>query len=334
MKIRRILYLSYYIHKTESDIFSKFLKHASKESGKSKTSLFFDSLKAVFVYNISLLEYFQFKFYMNDKKKRGDWAGTGYMYEYQKNMNPKESRNILEDKILFNKRFNEFIKRDFTYLNEMENDPYRISSFLNNKSGMIVLKSSRGQAGKEIEIKPCDSFTPESLMNYMYEHKYDMAEEYIIQHSELKKLSASGINTIRIITQMEGGNILFLGARLRITINSHVDNMAAGNAAAPVDLNTGIVSGPGVFSDITKSDILIHPVSGCKIKGFKIPFWKETLNMVENAAKISDKNRSIGWDVAVTPSGPLLIEGNHNWCKLLWQLPVKEGLKKELECYK
>ena len=35
-------------------------------------------------------------------------------------------------------------------------------------------------------------------------------------------------------------------------------------------------------------------------------------------------------EVFVTEDGAELIEGNHNWCKLLWQLPVNRGLKAEL----
>lgn len=30
-------------------------------------------------------------------------------------------------------------------------------------------------------------------------------------------------------------------------------------------------------------------------------------------------------------NGPDLIEGNHDWCKLVWQLPVHKGLKPILE---
>ena len=43
------------------------------------------------------------------------------------------------------------------------------------------------------------------------------------------------------------------------------------------------------------------------------------------------QNRSIGWDIVITPEGPGLIEGNHDWCKLVWQLPVGRGLKLLLE---
>ena len=68
--------------------------------------------------------------------------------------------------------------------------------------------------------------------------------------------------------------------------------------------------------------------------GFQVPFWSETLELVKAAALVNTDNRSIGWDVAITNDGPELIEGNHDWCKLLWQLPVKKGLKPILEKYK
>ena len=55
--------------------------------------------------------------------------------------------------------------------------------------------------------------------------------------------------------------------------------------------------------------------------------------MVKKVALLHPQNRSIGWDVAITNDGPELLEGNHNWRKLLWQLPVKKGLKQKLKKY-
>ncbi len=49
--------------------------------------------------------------------------------------------------------------------------------------------------------------------------------------------------------------------------------------------------------------------------------------MVKEASELHPQNRSIGWDIVITPDGPGLIEGNHDWCKLVWQLPVGRGLK-------
>jgi hypothetical protein len=161
-----------------------------------------------------------------------------------------------------------------------------------------------------------------------------LLEEYIVQHIELSNLSPSGLNTLRIVTTLNDENeVDILGARLRISVNSHVDNLAAGNIAAPVDIKTGVVNGPGVYSDITKKAEKTHPITGSQIEGFKIPFFNEAVNMVLDAALHDQSNRSIGWDVAISNTGPSILEGNHDWCKLVWQLPVGKGLKKELEKY-
>ena len=57
-------------------------------------------------------------------------------------------------------------------------------------------------------------------------------------------------------------------------------------------------------------------------------------NKVKKAALLHPQNRSIGWDIVITAKGPGFIEGNHDWCKLLWQLPVKKGMKSVLDAYK
>ena len=189
---------------------------------------------------------------------------------------------------------------------------------LANKSGKIVLKGSDGQCGRGIEVRKSSDFTPETLVQRLKELNNDFAEEFVMQHDKINTMSPSGLNTIRIITQLDkNNNVVILGARFRITVNSSVDNLAAGNMAAP----------------ITKNDEEVHPVTGVPIVGFEIPYWSETLEMVKRAALTVPENKSIGWDVAITNNGPELIEGNHDWCKLLWQLPVKKGLKNVLLKY-
>lgn len=168
----------------------------------------------------------------------------------------------------------------------------------------------------------------------MKKNDFDMAEEFVNQHPKLNELSPSGVNTIRIITQLnDKDEVDILGCRLRITVNSKVDNLAAGNIAAPIDPITGIVIGDGVYSDIAFEDQEFHPVTNVKINGFQIPFWEKTVELAKNAQLLHKQNRSIGWDIVITNKGPGLIEGNHDWCKLLWQLPVKKGMKNTLEEY-
>lgn len=333
IKAKRFYYLLYYLRKLDRRKLHKFLKYASAETGRSKPGLFCNAVISVFRYNISILDYFFFRFFEKDKEESMKWAGTGFMYEYQKLMNPLKVREILENKVLFCTHFSAFIKRKYSVIQDLEKDQAIAQDLISNPSGKLVLKASHGQAGQEIKMLECRDLSPSQLVDIMKKGRYDLVEEYILQHSEMMRLSPSGLNTVRIITQEHDEKVDIVGARLRITINSVVDNMAAGNAAVPLDKKHGRVTGPGVFSDITMPDIDHHPVTGVKLNGFQVPFWQEIIAMVKEAALVAGKNRSIGWDVAITSNGPLLIEGNHNWCKLLWQLPVKQGLKAELLKY-
>ncbi|MBN1185288.1 MAG: hypothetical protein JXB49_23590, partial [Bacteroidales bacterium] len=315
--LNRLIYFFYYLKRTDPKTYRKFLLYAHKSAARNCLQIITDSILSSFKFNNSLLDYFYFRFFEKNKEERRRWAGTGYMYEYQRIMNPVSSRDVLADKAKFLDQYAKFIRRKHRDISKSSDQRQAISVLLTGPTGKLVLKNALGQVGAEVEVINCKDFTPESLIGYMRKKKFNLIEEFVIQHPELMELSPSGLNTIRIITQInQEGKVDFLGARLRISVNSHVDNMAAGNMAASIDIESGIVNGSGVYSDITKEDEIIHPVSGKKIQGFKIPFWTEALELAKEAALHQPANKSVGWDIAVTGTGVELIEGNHNWCKL------------------
>lgn len=330
----RLIYIGYYFKKMNWPLLRKFMAYTSKTKNRSVLSLSVSMIYNVLRYNISLLEYFQFRFFEKSHQEKLEWAGTGFMYEFQLGMNPKKERHILDDKRLFAKEYKEFLVHKVEDKGSIQNDKEGIERLLANISGKIVFKAADGKCGAQVDIDSTDKYTAESVLNRLDTTEYDLVEEFIVQHPALQALSPSAVNTIRIFTQLNATNkVDILGCRLRISVNSKVDNMAAGNMAAPIDEKTGMVSGPGVYSDITKFDESVHPITGVRIEGFQVPYWQESIEMVKRAALKHPQNRSIGWDVVITEQGPGLIEGNHDWCKLLWQLPVKRGLKAELLRY-
>jgi hypothetical protein len=332
---KRLLYLAYYFKELDRNKLKNFLKFVSKRAGKSKIFLLTDAIKSSLKYNISILEYFQFHFYRLDAEERNSFAGTGYMYEYQLVMNPRDARPVLSDKLKFLEEYRKFVRHQHAPLRDIEEEPAIGEKILANPSGKVVLKKSDGQCGIGIEVRRSSDFSVPTLIRRLKETGNDFVESFVIQHDELMRLSPAGLNTVRIITQLDASDqVHILGARLRITVNSSVDNLAAGNIAAPVNVSSGIVEGPGVYSDITRQDEDLHPITRVLIKGFAVPYWQETVAMTKRAALLNKSNRSIGWDIAITNEGPELIEGNHDWCKLLWQLPVKKGLKPLLESYR
>lgn len=327
-----ILYLFYYFKQMNWGQYFKFAKYASDLKNKSVLSLVLNSISDSIKYKISPMEYFQFRFFEIDKNEKFSWAGTGFMYEYQKIMNPPSQRDILDDKTIFYKKYKKYFVHHVYDLVELENDISLANSILDSEK--IVLKISNGKCGVGVLFIESKDYTATTLVDFMKNNSYELAETYIFQHPDLMALSPSAVNTVRIFTQLnKNGDVDLLGCRLRISVNSSIDNMAAGNLAAAIDDNSGIIIGPGVYSDITKNDEAIHPVTGIPIIGFQVPLWSECVQLAKNAAKEHPQNRSIGWDIVVTSRGPGLIEGNHDWCKLVWQLPVKRGLKENLKQY-
>ncbi len=328
--INRLIYFGYYLRKLDwvkLRLFQSFLKESYGHGVIIQwLNILFNSL----TYNISILEYYQFRFFEKSHKEKLTWAGTGNMYEYQKAMNPIGSRRILDDKREFFKSYKIFFKHLVFSINDLMTDSNNIEEL--KKHSKIVFKLSNGKCGVSVKICATNNFDFENIVEFMEMNRFDMVESFVLQHSKLQELSPSAVNTVRIFTQLdENNNVEILGCRLRISINSHVDNLAAGNAAASIDEKLGVVNLPAVFSDITKKPIDRHPITGIQILGFQIPFWDESLNLAKKAALYHTENRSIGWDIVITESGPGLIEGNHDWCKLLWQLPVNQGLKQKLK---
>lgn len=334
MRKNKLIYFFYYLKQLDWNKFSRFTKYVVQNKRISKLKQLRDILVFSFRYNISILDYYYFHFYQLPASERATYAGSGFMYEYQLVMNPNTSRSVLHNKLKFLETFAPFIHRNYIAYENIVTTPEVAERILTNPSGKFVMKSSDGQCGAGVEVRDTREFNITTLVEKLKATGNNLVEEYVTQHHELMRLSPSGLNTVRIITQLDPENqVHILGARLRISVNSVVDNMAAGNIAAPINLETGVVDGPGVYSDITKHEESVHPVTGVEIEGFQIPFWKDAVELAKNAALVDTGNRSVGWDIAITENGPELIEGNHNWCKLLWQLPVKKGLKSELLKY-
>jgi hypothetical protein len=325
------MYLAYYLSQMNWLLLGRFMRHTRAQSGigSSRQVLTFlvDSLR----YNISPLEWYQFRFSGIDAAEKCTWAGTGTMYEFHRQVNPPSGRAILADKRKFYRAYREFCRHGLWSIEDLLEDQMLLDRLL-SKNERLVFKNALGNCGSSVRIVETAELRSCELTKWMSSNGYDMVESCIEQHPDLQALSPSGVNTVRIFTLIDRkGEYQVLGCRLRISVDSSVDNLAAGNLAAAVEQQSGVVSGPGIYSDITRSPEAIHPVTGTPINGFQLPFWQECLDLAKKASLKHPQNRSVGWDIAITSDGPDLIEGNHDWCKLVWQLPVRKGLKHLLE---
>ena len=130
-----------------------------------------------------------------------------------------------------------------------------------------------------------------------------------------------GLNTIRFVTV----NGRLVGAVFKISSKYDlVDNFGVdGNYAVAIDLDTGELFNTMYRGKDFSAEYAI------KIKGVhKIPEWDKTVIFIERAAKQFRPTRLIGFDVAITENGPVIIDFNATPGIRLLQIPYQMGFKK------
>lgn len=80
---------------------------------------------------------------------------------------------------------------------------------------------------------------------------------------------------------------------------------------APIDLKTGALGQiTGDKPECLSEWFDHHPVTGAQVTGRIVPFWRELAEAAVKAHAMVPERVMIGWDVAVTADGPVLLEGN------------------------
>ncbi|MBR5430084.1 MAG: hypothetical protein IK116_06100 [Firmicutes bacterium] len=134
-----------------------------------------------------------------------------------------------------------------------------------------------------------------------------IAEQPIIQAEGMARFHPASINTIRVVSLKKDGKLEVIQTSVRLgTGESVVDN---GCLSASVDTETGIITSPGRAAH-EKGLYLRHPDTGVQILGSAIPQWPELLAQVEEQMGLFEGNCLIGWDMAYSVDGWVVVEVN------------------------
>lgn len=325
--MKRLLYFCYFVKITNYKELDEKLKKVSTYNNISRKKLLFEMIKSSFIHKSSFDDFFVYEFYKKSNKEQSKYLNMGNQYEFQSKMNNKKYRKYFRDKIIFNENFKEYLNRNYFVLDKEKYTQF--NNWLNDKE-YIFAKEHKGETGSGVEkIKLSEFKNNRQLFTYLLDNNYSLIEEMIQQHSKIQRINPNSVNTLRVITAISGGQVEIVSSILKLSITSHVDNLGRGGIVAPLDMDSGTVNGPAISKDY--KTYKSHPITKEKIEGFKIPYWKETLSMVKDAALIIPEVKTVGWDVAITNDGPAIIEGNDNWNHILLQFPFQEGRLKLIE---
>lgn len=288
-----------------------------KKTGKSRLWLLIDIIRCTIKHGSGHVDYEQFEMYNMTEAQKATYLTRGRNNAIVKQYNDPAYNHIIHNKDEFNAHFDKYLKRDWALMREKE----KAIAFLANHEDFMI-KPLDGLCGVGIRKLKTSSFeSPEAAYEALWASDGNsLLEELIVQHPALSTIYPGSVNTIRAVTLYKNGKAHVITTCLRMGNNgNHVDNLNSGGMVVPVDEKTGHISLRAM--DKEKKVYSVHPTTGNPIQGFTVPDWDKAMQMVCEAALEITQIGYMGWDIAFTPDGPVLVEGNEYPGNGLLQLP-------------
>lgn len=282
------------------------LKAVAKKEHRFYPALIWDTGWCVLRYGMALTDYLNFKLYNRTAAQRKEYFGAMREEKFYDTVSPPAYKKRFTIKPDFIREFSKYTRREITV-------PGRDSfadfcAFLDSHSDFMS-KPYDGLGGASVKKEQTADITDrQAYYDYAMKNRIYL-EERVKQHPEMNVLCPASVNTIRMMTYNDNGTPILLWAGLRVGNGVNpVDNFHAQGMGVKIDLETGKLTGNGINKD--NEEFSAHPTTGTIFEGFQIPCFREAKEMVLEACLLSDKILLIGWDVAISENGPLIIEAN------------------------
>jgi hypothetical protein len=312
-------------------IFNGLNQPGYEEGGQSKSKFVkvLDFLYIFFILKIMPNNYYLFRFDRKDrsefKKYLGDATEPTYFNQLRSNF--WANNIIVHDKYLFKclcrchdlpvARHYGIIRNEKINENDISIDDF----LLKHELEKVIVKPVLGGGGKGIHLITTENpISIKQLAELDADSERFMKEGYLIeealnQHAELNRINPYTLNSIRIVTMLcPNGDVALLAAMLKTNSNkAAMDNFSQGGIVIGLDPDTGKLKEDGIMQHPQGKVFKRHPLTQTVFLDFQMPFWKTVKEIALKAQNVFHHVKSVGWDVAITPKGPVIIEGNQTW---------------------
>lgn len=267
-----------------------------------------DMFYCVVRYQTTFEHYAQWDYRILKGRERRTFMTEPLSAMYSRAFNSQDKRVIFDDKVAFARFFADDIGREWLDLREADGAAF--GAFL-AEHGRVLAKNPGGVGGSGIGVyDAAEVVDPVMLRTELIAVGKTLVEQFLQQHEGMAALYPGSVNTLRIVTYRDPHDVVHVLARvLKIGNGGFIDNYSNGGMYTMVDEHGRAMhaayDGEGtVFVD--------HPVTGVRIEGYQVPLFDEVLAFADDLARRVPEMPYIGWDIAITPERPVVIEGNHN----------------------
>lgn len=248
--------------------------------------------------NISPTQYWEQSFDVIPKTAKKNMLPKSELFQFNNKYNPKEDVHIVGNKYECYERFKEYYGRECILVKNPVAVGKEFEDFCTRKMKFII-KPLFKDSGVGVEIF---TFGESEVPKYPF-----IAEEIIRQSDVLAKFHPQSVNTLRMNTIKCKDSIVVWQCILRYGRGSNVvDNAHFGGCFSVIDDNGYAIAA----GDVKRHKYNVHPDSGVALTGFKVPEWEKACELVRHLATKVGGLRYIGWDLAHTDNGWILVEAN------------------------
>jgi len=280
-------------------------KEASRTHHRLMPVVLVDMLWQAGFRNVGFQDYIDYDFAILTRAERATYMTHPVSNQLSQKYDHPDYRHIFQDKVEFDRVFSTHLHRDWMVVEPGNADALRTFA---QRLGTIVTKEPVGQAGTGVhryhaaEIDDWDTFHAALLARGEL-----LVEEVIVQHAALAAVCPGTVNTTRVTAFFDGEKTHILAIAQKFGRGAVSDQMTFGGFYTMLD-DDGHAVGAGYDSHGHVYEH--HPDSGVRIADFQLPMMDEVRAFIDRVARVVPQVQYVGWDIVVTPTGPVLVEGN------------------------
>lgn len=277
----------------------------AKNSGHSKPYIYCSMAWNFIKYRMGYTDYFRGNFIEITEAEKRTYVTAKSFYNVIHYFNDQRYVGIFTNKLVFNKLFDSYLRRQ--WLNLQSATQQELKDFL-VKHPVVFAKDPYGECGKGItKVVTAQITDPEEFRRQMIENGQLLLEEAIIQCKELNEINPNVVNSFRVVTLVKDGQAYILNNALRMNQGCN-DVIGCSNDVYCTFGEDGRVNSNVVddFGNIYDA----HPLTGKRFAELQIPGMAEAFEMCKKAALEVPQMRYVGWDIAFSDKGPVMVEGN------------------------
>jgi len=304
----------------------KFSPILMEHSGISRTKQFLDLWRLVFLQTTPPIYYYRYRLYHYAPREWMDFIYTYELPTWHRVMSPNLSQKtatLLSDKAAFAQ---EMQKQGLPVINGMvipkgscvskEQLFQQSSLFLKPLCGSRKIDAFRLEYNEssdtyKLVVSADKMITTQEQITAFFQtlvkkHDYIM-QPLLNNHPTLQVFSSFEVLiTIRMITVWTGSKAQAVSAVIELPADAYSNRVYI----LPVDIQSGVIMPveETVFSVLNDTALTLK-----NLTGNKVVHWEELVDISQKAHACFSDIFSVGWDLAATPDGVRLIEGNFNW---------------------